>query len=105
VTPQQALEAKQAAARADELQDFLAPYLDRMETAHKNTLNDIVMKDPSASAKIVAQAQAVRSFAILRGMIEMTIAEGREAEGYLRQVAKFSDMSDVKKKFLGITIP
>lgn len=90
---------------AAELLAGLQPYLDRLETAHKNSLEKLIMEKPHKTNMIVSQTQAVRNFKILRGMIGSTIADGITASQELAEVEKYGRMSETERKFLGFLMP
>jgi hypothetical protein len=90
---------------AEEMLGFIEPYLDRMESAHKASLEKLIMEAPDKSARIVAHTQAVRSFKILRGMITATIADAATAAKILQDAERLGKVSETERRFLGIKIP
>lgn len=91
------------AARAKRAMDeFFEPAFETIGLTYLQRLEEISAREPWATNKIAAVANAVRITKELRGQIEALIHDGAEAKITLEQTKRMEALSPTKRRLLGI---
>lgn len=91
------------AARAQHaLDEFFTPALARAHDSFSARLKDICAREPWASDKIAAMANAIRILEELGRDLESAIRDGEEAARSIVRAGKYEQLTPARRRLLGI---
>ena len=93
---------ERAARAARAIEEFFAPALARAHEAFSGRLKEICAREPWASDKIAAIANAIRILEELGKDLEAAIHDGDEAAQSILRAGKYEKMTPARRRLLGI---